>query len=128
MVVLKAALTRGELSRHHQGAILYYFMSSYQTDVPSPGIAACIIFAAYTSPAQFESPGASALRALTFGFNPGNARGRNLFFRGVMTTPSFYFVGQQVPHLLPRPGVAILSHQIFILKKHLLGYMRVFFV
>ncbi len=46
-----------------------------RTEVPSPGIAAFIGFAAQAKPIRLESAGASALHTLLIGLNSGNATG-----------------------------------------------------
>ncbi len=48
-------------------------MGGHHTEVPSPGVAAFIGFAAEAKPVRFKGAGASALHALPFGFNPGDA-------------------------------------------------------
>ncbi len=55
-------------------------------EVPRPGVAAFIDFAAQAKLARFEIAGASALHTLPFGFNPGDARYRSLIGRDVVTT------------------------------------------
>ncbi len=67
-------------------------MGSYHAEVPSPGVAALIGFAAQAKPVRFESTGASAPHTLTFVFNPGDARDRSLVDRDVLIPP--LFVGQ----------------------------------
>ncbi len=51
-------------------------MGSEHTEGPSPGVAAFIGFAAEAKPVWFERAGASALPTLPFGFNPGDATGK----------------------------------------------------
>ncbi len=58
-------------------------------EVPSLGVTAFVDFAAQARPARFEIAGASALHALSFGFNPGDARNMSLIGRGVVTTLPF---------------------------------------
>ncbi len=50
-------------------------MGIWHTEVPSPWVAAFIGFAAQAKLAWFVRAGASALRTLPFGFNPGDATG-----------------------------------------------------
>ncbi len=50
-------------------------MGGYHTEVPCPGVAALIGFAAQAKSARFESNEESAIRTLPFGFNPGYATG-----------------------------------------------------
>ncbi len=68
-------------------------MCGYNTEVPNPSVAAFIGFAAQAMLVQFVSAGASALHALLFGLNPGDATGeardRRLLGRGVLITPPF---------------------------------------
>ncbi len=64
-------------------------MNRKHIEVPSPGVAAFIGFAAQAKLARFEIAGASALHTLPFGFNPGDARDMSLIGRGMVTTPPF---------------------------------------
>ncbi len=64
-------------------------MSRKHIEVPSPGVAAFIGFAAQAKLVRLENAGASTLHILPFGFNPGDARDRSLIGRGVVTTPLF---------------------------------------
>ncbi len=64
-------------------------MARSHTEVPSPDVATFIGFAAQTRLARFMTTGASALHTFPLGFNPGDARDRNLIGRGVVTNPSF---------------------------------------
>ncbi len=57
LLVLRLAFTRNELSRHHQLLIINYV----PTEVPSPGVAAFLGFAASAKFVQFESAGVSTL-------------------------------------------------------------------
>ncbi len=75
-LVLAAAFTRGGLSRHRQDMVMFH------GQVFSPGVAACIGFAAQAKLAWF----ASELHTFPFSFNPGDAT-RSLIGRGVLTTP-----------------------------------------
>ncbi len=60
-------------------------MSSQHTEGPSPGVAAFIGFIVQAKPLRFESAGASALRTVTFSFNPGDATDMSLIVRGALT-------------------------------------------
>ncbi len=50
-------------------------MEGYHSEVTSPGMVVLIVFAAKVKPARFQNAVASALHALPFGFNPGDATG-----------------------------------------------------
>ncbi len=55
----------------------------------SSGVGAFISFAAQAKHVQFESAGAAAFHTLPCGFNPGNARNRNLIGGVVLISPTF---------------------------------------
>ncbi len=50
-------------------------MEGYHSEVTSPGMVLLIAFAAKAKPVSFQNALASALHALSFGFNPGGATG-----------------------------------------------------
>ncbi len=75
LLMLEAAFTWGEFSRHHQGRNIVIFVDSLHAEVPSPGVAVFIGFAAQAKLVWCESTEASALHTDPFGFNPGDATG-----------------------------------------------------
>ncbi len=66
-LVTEAVFILTRLNRHHQRKT----MGSWHTEVPSPGVAAFMGFAAQAKPVQFESAGAFTLHTPSlFGLNP----------------------------------------------------------
>ncbi len=51
------------------------FVDNLHVEVPSPGVAAFIGFAAQAKPVRFESAGAPVLHTITLGFKPGDTTG-----------------------------------------------------
>ncbi len=75
LLVPDVAFTRVGWTSITKGETWWFFVGSFHTEVPSPGVAAFIGFAVQAKPVRFESAGAYALQTLPFSFNPGDAKG-----------------------------------------------------